>query len=945
LFFSFLSYGQFVHGDISEILKPNDYHISLPENAPLETHLFKVYIVVVRDNNGNTTVTQNQINQMEAKLNADFATLPTSSALNIQFEFSDCIEFYNDSNLYCNGLNANVLKKINHLDGFTIWIGGTSNNCSVNTNYTGSLPGFASMYVQGSYQGKNPIFTSSYVTHEMGHLLGLFHTYHNTVCSTVETDPYQFQDHCPDTKLEVLSFNIPQGNCAPFNACPNRTDKFVNGDNFMNACPPPCMTKFTNDQCILMRQTIRDNYKHYYNREVAPPDQPIIIEENTNLDNYKTVYNCDRDILITRTTQAIASSTFLLTNATTLRMGDNRSIIIKRGNIMQVSNGKITHGNCAEFWSGISVEGNQNRIQSDNPTALDAAIFNSSNQSVIEFAWTALRTYNQYDSNNPDYWGGLIQCANTRFLNNRRAVSFLLYNKQNRSVFADCTFYSERDNSVGVTIWACREIPFNHCLFDNMKTWGILSYDADIEVSNGCLFTNNEIGVEVNGGMTYFSNAKIYDSFFRGNRYAGINANTSTTLISGNDIQAPFNFISANYGIKIDGRSIYSVVKNRLQGQPAVYINNTGKDIPQFVINNRIHDSFGGNLARGDNDVHYVCNLNDDITFPIILDGNTTNTSIYRWQSGQFAAGNCFLTNSWKWDISTWGTTVPFVYNVAKNAPPCEVPNSTGNFIVNNSIDFGANCDVPTRFKPITIDRFMEINTQLSNSSLSTLIKSDLEIEKSELLISLSDMLYKNNAKVQLNTILNKENNSLLANELQLKYNVLDNNYPKANEIINTMHISDKEKELKYMHLNLLEKGIGSKSLINKEYLKNIAKSDLPERSYARSLYAFVFEEIIKDPKQVFPTIQNANLRRSNTSISDNITISPNPVLDYLNINGLENRKVSNIQVVNLDGKIVKTLNNNFNTIDISNLSSGLYIIKIYDQDNINILTQKIVKQ
>lgn len=72
----------------------------------------------------------------------------------------------------------------------------------------------------------------------------------------------------------------------------------------------------------------------------------------------------------------------------------------------------------------------------------------------------------------------------------------------------------------------------------------------------------------------------------------------------------------------------------------------------------------------------------------------------------------------------------------------------------------------------------------------------------------------------------------------------------------------------------------------------------------------------------------------------NNIFIYPNPINDYFNISGIEN---ANIEIYNILGSLVYTKNNliNNSTIDVNNLKSGVYIIKVIDKNNT--FTSKII--
>ena len=70
--------------------------------------------------------------------------------------------------------------------------------------------------------------------------------------------------------------------------------------------------------------------------------------------------------------------------------------------------------------------------------------------------------------------------------------------------------------------------------------------------------------------------------------------------------------------------------------------------------------------------------------------------------------------------------------------------------------------------------------------------------------------------------------------------------------------------------------------------------------------------------------------------------IFPNPATSTLTISGKE---INKIEIIDLLGRIVKQVNSNLNAmnIDISNLSNGTYVIKIYETDKIS--NHKFIKQ
>lgn len=78
-------------------------------------------------------------------------------------------------------------------------------------------------------------------------------------------------------------------------------------------------------------------------------------------------------------------------------------------------------------------------------------------------------------------------------------------------------------------------------------------------------------------------------------------------------------------------------------------------------------------------------------------------------------------------------------------------------------------------------------------------------------------------------------------------------------------------------------------------------------------------------------------------SVLNNLVIYPNPASDHFKINGLENEQNYNIEIVNINGQLVKKyarVSNNM-SLDISNLQNGVYFLKASNSENS--FTKKLV--
>ena len=83
---------------------------------------------------------------------------------------------------------------------------------------------------------------------------------------------------------------------------------------------------------------------------------------------------------------------------------------------------------------------------------------------------------------------------------------------------------------------------------------------------------------------------------------------------------------------------------------------------------------------------------------------------------------------------------------------------------------------------------------------------------------------------------------------------------------------------------------------------------------------------------------------RRNTSIK----ISPNPASSILNVQSIRNEsKPLHYKIYDATGKLLLTGNSNNDnfSINVQRLTAGMYILKLYNAYQINISTEKIVKE
>lgn len=319
-------------------------------------YFLRIYVHVIRRTDGTGGQTPEQVREALAYLDQDF------NSHNIFFVW-DCGIDYIDNDTYYNSSGTSAIFNVNsNPNGIDIYFfrdqpapGATGNGLAQNI-------GAKAFYVMGNFY--NPPYGSlvrSHVTsHEMGHCLGLWHTFQTQAgCTSFVngTNCSNCGDFVCDTPADpgwLFQINYPECTWLNSGNDPNGTPYAPDPLQIMAYTHPDCMEYFSTGQGERMRQIV----------SITPLLQacvfnPDFVGQTINTNRTWTTANTPNNgnFLIENDLVIEGGATLTINAGVTVHFGEQSRLIIKP-NARLVLNGTLTGMGCRGYtWQGVKVWG------------------------------------------------------------------------------------------------------------------------------------------------------------------------------------------------------------------------------------------------------------------------------------------------------------------------------------------------------------------------------------------------------------------------------------------------------------------------------------------------------------------------------------------------------------------------------------------------------------
>lgn len=297
------------------------------------SYCLKIYVHVIRTSDGLGGQSESDVNEALHFLDIDFNTH------NIYFDWDGYID-YIDDNRYFNNPGYSIYSVNNHNDGIDIYL---FDDNAPSGGMANGVGGSSEFYVSGTYWSSpyGSLVKSHVMSHEMGHVLNLWHTHHQREIGCNEYVDGRNSSVCGDFVDDTppdpfLNFNVDLSDCEWNGSANDPAGVPYNPDEklIMSYSNIHCMSYFSNGQGQRMKNAIV-NMPHLINAVVdcgENCENHLTIIENVN-SGETDIQQASKSILASNTIENNAAAIYTAGESILLDIG----FLSESGSIFEAS--------------------------------------------------------------------------------------------------------------------------------------------------------------------------------------------------------------------------------------------------------------------------------------------------------------------------------------------------------------------------------------------------------------------------------------------------------------------------------------------------------------------------------------------------------------------------------------------------------------------------------
>jgi len=730
-------------------------------------------------------------------------------------------------------------------------------------------------------------------------------------------------------------------------------------NNYMGYIIPSCMSEFTNGQADKMKKTIK-MHGGLALMKVQNPVAPVNWIDDLQISAGTTTWSQNRHVFGTITIPTGATLEIIGTaadNVVISFVGKDSGIVVEEGGRL-LTEYAVLNNSCLEgdYWLGIRVEGDSNE---DHP--IDFITNGSTNHGVVTIENSQME--NSHDGIHAI--GGIVATlGQNRFINNRIGVSLTYQFGLQASYIQNATFFVDRPvphplftQYRQVVGYQCNNLVVSGNTFidssgvDNTKAILVMNTPAFIGTQGSPNnFKNFDSGVEVHNFFVTLPTL-IQGNTFTNVQHGIVLNTTAMPTVDDNIFNIPNGTVTSDAyglltyfsdGITVENNEFSTSYSNETKG--AVFIQNEALNLVNangWVSNNDFNGPFtaGTEFERNNEGLVLQCNTYTGSS----IDWYLANTSYYSDRLRQQGTCNSDIAGVPGDKYGFWGE-----WSVGTNVVNNIINDSDDDFfrIEYDPVDYVLAQANPVDVKQSSCDE----NDSNGESGCTKVGLPDVLIDKPiDPIITDIESSLANNDLHEANTKLEAVNEVwadklLVGNYWYLQD--LTNATQKLQQIPTTTITNIAFVDVYTIVLNT---PIGQKPTSTEEQtIRNYAvHSDVAITAMAESVLAYYYDELFVRYSTPIPTSHTA--KRAVRDLQDFFQILPNPSSNYVKIvlkEDLINSKINKkVVLIDMTGQVKLEINiqKSSTQLDIRNLSAGIYLVAIKENNAVKYIEKLMI--